>query len=225
VFFPLRDENPTSGIAWVTGVLIFANAVAFLLQLFGPLSPEAVVHGFGLIPERFFSATFESSRSSIPAAWTLLSSMFLHGDILHLGGNLLYLWIFGNNVEDTLGHFRFLLLYAASGLGAHALHLFTNASSDTPTIGASGAIAGVLAAYLIQFPHARVVSLLFLGFFVRTVIVPASLVIGLWFVLQLLSGVVSLGEVAKGGVAWFEHIGGFVSGLVLFPLFRGSRRR
>jgi len=225
VFFPLRDENPTSRIAWVTGTLILANAVAFLVQLFGPLSPESIVYGFGLIPERFFSAGFEAGPYPIPPAWTLASSMFLHGDILHLGGNLLYLWIFGNNVEDVLGHIRFFLLYGASGLGAHALHLFTNASSNTPTIGASGAIAGVLAAYLIQFPHARVLSLLFLGFFVRTVMVPASLVIGAWFLLQLLSGVVSLGEVAKGGVAWFEHIGGFVAGLVLFPLIRGGTKR
>jgi membrane associated rhomboid family serine protease len=220
LFFPLRDENPTSHAAWVTGILIFMNAVAFLIQLFGPYSPESVVYAFGLIPERLFS---EAAASQFSPGWTLLSSMFLHGDILHLGGNLLYLWIFGNNIEDILGHGRFFFLYFASGLGGHALHVLTNSSSSVPTIGASGAIAGILASYLIQFPHARVLSLLFLGFFVRTVMVPASLVIGAWFLLQLLSGVVSLGEVAKGGVAWFEHIGGFLSGLILFPILRRRR--
>ena len=222
MFFPLRDENPTSRVAWVTGILIFANAVAFLIQLFGPYSPESMVYAFGLVPARFFSP---AGVAEISPAWSLLSSMFLHGDILHLGGNLLYLWIFGNNIEDILGHGRFLLLYLAAGLGAHGLHIATNSSSSTPTIGASGAIAGVLASYLIQFPHARVLSLLFLGFFVRTVMVPASLVIGAWFLLQLLSGAVSLGDVTKGGggVAWFEHIGGFLSGLVLFPLLRSRR--
>jgi len=217
LFFPLRDENPTSRVAWVTGLLIFTNAVAFLVQLFGPYSPESMVYAFGLVPARFFSA---GHSAEISPGWTLLSSMFLHGDILHLGGNLLYLWIFGNNVEDVLGHARYLFLYLASGLGAHGLHVLANSSSNTPTIGASGAIAGVLASYLIQFPHARVLSLLFLGFFVRTVMVPASLVIGAWFLLQLLSGMVSLGQVAQGGVAWFEHIGGFLSGLILFSILR-----
>lgn len=217
MFFPLRDDNPTSRVAWVTGLLIFTNALAFLVQLFGPYSPETLVYKFGLIPAHFFSS---GGRSEIPPSFTLLSSMFLHGDILHLGGNLLYLWIFGNNVEDILGHGRYFFFYLASGLGAHGLHVLANSSSNTPTIGASGAIAGVLASYLIQWPHARVLSLLFLGFFVRTVMVPASLVIGVWFLLQLLSGMVSLGEVAQGGVAWFEHIGGFLCGLILFPILR-----
>lgn len=220
MFFPLRDENPTSRVAWVTGILIFANALAFLVQLFGPYSPESLVYEFGLIPSRFFPG---GRGSEIPPTLTLFSSMFLHGDILHLGGNLLYLWIFGNNVEDILGHGRYLFFYLASGLGAHGLHVLTNSSSNTPTIGASGAIAGVLASYLIQFPHARVFSLLFLGFFVRTVMVPASLVIGVWFLLQLLSGMFTLGEVTQGGVAWFEHIGGFLCGLILFPILRRRR--
>jgi membrane associated rhomboid family serine protease len=222
VFFPLRDVNPTSRSPWITRLLILSNVLVFSFQLFGPISPHELIHDFGLVPARL--SGLGTDIVSAAAAWTLLSSMFLHGDLFHLGGNLLYLWIFGNNIEDILGHARFLLFYLACGLGGHALHVLTNAASPTPTIGASGAISGVLAAYLVRFPNARVVSLLLLGFFIRTVIVPASLVIGVWFLLQLLSGVFSLGSAAVGGVAWFEHIGGFLAGLGVFRILGGSRR-
>lgn len=224
MFVPLRDENPTRSTAWVTYTLLVANVAVFLFQLFGPISGDHLVSWFGFVPSRFDgSLSGSASSSTIPAA-TLFTSLFLHGDLFHLGGNLLYLWIFGNNVEEVLGPVRFLLLYLLSGLGAHALHFVTNAGSLTPTIGASGAISGVLAAYLLGFPHARVVSLLFLGFFVRTIVVPASLVIGVWFLVQVLSG---LGEIAGGaaqGIAWFEHIGGFAAGVLAFPALRATRR-
>lgn len=226
MFFPLRDVNPTRGTAWVTVLLLVGNVAAFLYQVIGPVPGDQLVAALGFIPARFGPDSRLITASDLGPIPTLFTSMFLHGDVLHLGGNALYLWIFGNNVEDVLGSPRFVVLYALSGLGGHLLHFLTGPTSALPTIGASGAISGVLAAYLVRFPHARVLTLLFLGFFVRTAVVPASIVIGAWFLLQLLSGFVSLGAVTdSGGVAWFEHVGGFAAGLVIFLLLGGRSRR
>ncbi len=222
MFLPLKDINPTRGRAWVTVAIIGANAAVFLLEIGGFAPAEKWVLAYGLVPARFDAGL--SLSGGVPPVASLFTSMFLHGDVLHLFGNLLYLWIFGNNMEDVLGPLRFLLFYLLAGLGGHAAHLSVNWGSTVPTIGASGAIAGVLAAYLIRYPRARIVSLLFLGFFVRLIRVPASIVIGFWFFIQLLSGMTSLGAVAAGGVAWFEHIGGFVAGLVFFPLLAATKR-
>ena len=157
---------------------------------------------------------------------TLFTSMFMHGGFFHIGGNMLYLWIFGNNVEDVLGRGRFVMFYMLSGMAAHAAHIATGPSSMVPTVGASGAISGVLAAYLVLFPKARVLALVFLGYFIRVVQVPAFVVLVFWIVVQSLQGLVSLGagQVALGGVAWFEHIGGFAGGLILLKVL-GPRVR
>jgi membrane associated rhomboid family serine protease len=220
----LRDVNPTRSTAWVTHSLLAANLGVFAVQVLGPVPAEQLVFSFGFIPARLVSGDGSSFAGPSPFV-TLFTSMFLHGDVLHLAGNALYLWIFGNNVEDVLGHFRYIVLYAFSGLAGHALHTIAGPGLEVPTIGASGAISGVLAAYLLRFPHARVHSLIFFGFFVRTAIVPASVLILVWFVMQLLSGFISLGVVAPGGgIAWFEHIGGFAGGLVSFVLLGGRRR-
>lgn len=223
MFLPLKDLNPARRTPWVTLALVALNAGAFAYQAFGPLPAEQLFARFALIPNRLLLDGMVSPEFP-GSAITFLTSMFLHGDLFHLGGNLLYLWIFGNNVEDVLGHMPFFFFYLGAGLGGHALHLLTNIGSAIPTVGASGAISGVLAAYLIRFPHARIVSLVFLLFFVRSVILPASIVIGVWFAIQVLSGLSSLGAASMGGgVAWFEHVGGFLVGLSLFPLLRPSR--
>jgi membrane associated rhomboid family serine protease len=219
MFLPLRDENPTRGAPWFTLLLIAANALAFV-PLLGA-SAEQVISQYGLVPTRFVASNHASGSSWI----TLFSSMFLHANFIHLGGNLLYLWIFGNNVEDELGHFRFLLFYVLVGLGAHLAHILANSSSPIPTIGASGAISGVLAAYLIRFPRAHVISLIFLFFFVRVIRVRAEIVIGFWLIAQIVG---TLGEVGtsagdEGGVAWFEHVGGFLAGVLFYPLLGGRR--
>jgi membrane associated rhomboid family serine protease len=224
VFLPLKDINPTRRRAWITMALIGVNAAVFAVEIVGLAPADEWVHVYGLVPARFEDGFFSRSASGVSPTVSLFTSLFLHGDLLHLLGNLLYLWIFGNNMEDALGSLRFLLFYLLAGLGGHAAHLGASWGSTVPTIGASGAIAGVLAAYLIRYPRARIVSLLFLGFFVRLVRVPASIVIGFWFFLQLLSGVSTLGATADGGIAWFEHIGGFVTGLALFPLLAAGRR-
>jgi membrane associated rhomboid family serine protease len=222
---PLKDDNPTRHFPVVTLALIVVNAIVFAYQL---LLPEAqgrrLVESFGAIPADILG--LEPRGAGLPSApVTLLSSMFLHGSILHLGGNMLYLWIFGNNIEDRLGALRFVGFYLVSGLGAHALHIATSRASVVPTIGASGAIAGVLGAYLLLYPRARVLVLVPLGFFTRLVWIPAVIVLSFWILLQFLNGLPSLGGADLGGVAWFAHVGGFIVGLVLaLPLLAGTRR-
>ncbi|MAF26624.1 MAG: rhomboid family intramembrane serine protease [Gemmatimonadota bacterium] len=211
MFLPLKDVNPATRRPWVTLALMAANTLAYLAQV------QAESRGYSLVAVGGFVPVD-------PAPVALLTSMFLHGGVLHLGGNLLYLWIFGNNVEDVLGHGRFLVFYLLAGLGGHLAHGLVYSGSAIPTIGASGAISGILAAYLIRFPRSRVVSILFLGFFFRLIRTPASVVIGWWIVIQLLRGVVGFGEGGSPGVAWFEHIGGFAAGLVLFKLLEAMRR-
>ncbi len=158
------------------------------------------------------------------APLSLFSSMFLHGGFLHLAGNMLYLWIFGDNVEDQLGHVKFFIFYILCGLAASLLHIITAPNSKVPMVGASGAIAGVLGAYMIRFPRARILTLIFLGFFIRIVAVPALFVLGFWFILQLLYAFPSIGS-TSGGVAWFAHVGGFLAGIVLFKLFSAFSKR
>ena len=175
--------------------------------------PFEITHGQELTPELSFS---------IPLS--LFSSMFLHGGFLHLAGNMLYLWIFGDNVEDQLGHVKFFIFYIMCGLAASLLHIFTSPNSQVPMVGASGAIAGVLGAYMIRFPKARILTLIFFGFFIRVIRVPALFVLGFWFILQLLYALPSIGS-TSGGVAWFAHVGGFLAGIVLFKLFSGFSKR
>jgi membrane associated rhomboid family serine protease len=153
--------------------------------------------------------------------------MFLHGGLLHIAGNMLYLWIFGDNVEDTMGHARFLVFYLLAGAAAAAAQTVFNPSSAIPMVGASGAVSVVLAGYLLLFPHASILTLITFGFFVRFVHVPAIIVLGFWIVVQFVNGLVSVGARAAegGGVAWFAHIGGFVAGLVLLFLFRPRENR
>jgi membrane associated rhomboid family serine protease len=159
---------------------------------------------------------------------TMFTSMFLHGGLFHIGGNMLYLWIFGDNVEDTLGHGRFLIFYLLSGVAAALCQAMLNPGSRVPMVGASGAISGVLGAYLVLFPYATVLTLVTFGFFIRFLHVPALIVLGFWIVVQLLNGYFTfsaqaLGRGESGGVAWFAHIGGFVGGMVLLFLFRPRR--
>ncbi len=216
MFLPLRDENPTTRPPVFTVALIVANAGAFLYQLFG--AGDELVLNHGLVPARIVGADWAASS-------TLFTSMFLHGGFLHLGGNLLYLWIFGNNIEDVLGHGKFLVFYLLAGLGGHAGHLLTNAGSTIPTIGASGAISGILGAYLLRFPQAHIQSLLFFVFFVRLIRAPAAFVIGWWLLMQVLGGVSAFGVTKGGGIAWFEHLGGFAVGITLFWLWSPGRPR
>jgi membrane associated rhomboid family serine protease len=214
---PIRDINPTARFPLVTLLLIAANIVVFIYQTaLGARTGEAFIASYAFIPSRLFSPG--AAEGTIPAAATLFTSMFLHGGILHIAGNMLYLWIFGNNVEDAMSRIRFIIFYLLCGIAATFSHAITNTSSSVPMVGASGAISGVLGAYLLLYPRARVLTLVMFGFYVRTVAVPAMIVLGFWFVLQFLSALVS--PRGGGGVAWFAHVGGFIAGVVLVGLFK-----
>jgi membrane associated rhomboid family serine protease len=219
---PLRDENPRRTFPAVTYLLIGINVVGFLWQLSLGAGLERAIFSVGFIPARFWL-----TGNWIADALTILISMFLHGGFLHIGSNMLYLFVFGDNIEDRLGHGRYLLFYLACGFVATWAHAVFSPASRIPAIGASGAIAGVLGAYLLLFPHARVLTLIPIVFFITIREIPAVLILGFWFVLQLFSGVGSLGIADAhdmGGVAYFAHIGGFVAGLLLVNVFGGMRR-
>jgi len=217
MFIPLRDDNPTSRFPLVTVALIAVNTAVFLFQAATPHGLELAALRFGAVPYAITHSAGPAAPAGVPPLLTLLTSMFLHGSLFHLLGNMLYLWIFGNNIEDRLGPVRFALFYAACGVAAALTHVAFEPGSRIPMIGASGAIAGVLGAYAVLFPRARVKTVVFLIFYIDVVAVPAGLVLGLWFVLQILN--VGMG----GGVAWFAHIGGFLAGILLIWLALGGR--
>ncbi len=219
---PLRDENPASTVPTVTRALIVANALAFVFELaLGPRLTGLVV-GWGLVPHRV-AQVFGGGEPAGPALATIVTSMFLHGGWVHLIGNMWYLWIFGDNVEDRMGHAGFVLFYLASGVAAAALHVVISPWSPVPTVGTSGAIAGVLGAYAVLYPRARVLTLVPVVFFIQIVSLPALLVLGLWFVVQFFTGTLALGG-GGGGVAWWAHIGGFTFGMAIALLLRTGRR-
>jgi len=213
---PIRDENPTTLVPWVTVSLIAANLLTFVFEVSLGARLRPFLDQFGAIPARLLSSG-RVDGPGLPAFVTVFSSMFLHGGLLHVGGNMLYLWIFGNNVEDAMGHLRYLFFYLISGVVAVYAHAVTDPASTMPMIGASGAISGVLGAYVVLFPRARVLTLVPFGLFLQLIRVPAVFVLGFWIVLQLLSGLLSRGA-PGGGVAWFAHVGGFLAGVVLVRL-------
>jgi membrane associated rhomboid family serine protease len=219
---PIADEIRSRRTPWVTYVLIAANIVIFLYELMLGQEVYSLLMSFGAVPARITNPTAH------PLAFTtLFTSIFLHGGWTHLIGNMVYLWIFGDNVEDAMGHGGYILFYVAAGVLAGIAQTLSAPTSSIPAIGASGAIAGVLAVYLILHPTAPVRVLIPGYFFFRSARLPAALVLGMWFVLQLFNGFASLGvaTMSTGGVAWFAHIGGFVVGLVVGVFVRAAVRR
>jgi membrane associated rhomboid family serine protease len=211
---PLRSTERVHTTAAVTGSIIGVNVLIFLYQ--ATLSPAALnqlVSQWGIVPDRL-------------QLFSLVTSMFLHGGWLHLGGNMLFLWVFGRNVEDLIGGGKFLAFYLLCGLVAAIVHVIANPYSRMPTIGASGAIAGVMGAYLVKFPRARILTLVPLFIFITTLEIPAAFLLLWWFAVQFFSGFGSLNEndYTGGGVAWFAHVGGFVAGMLLIRLFPERRR-
>jgi membrane associated rhomboid family serine protease len=219
---PIKSEVPIRTFPITTLALITLNAALFVRALLLPEEAgEAFILNLALIPhELTHIAPFELNLILYNTA-TLLTSMFIHAGFLHLGGNMLYLWIFGGCIEDVLGHGRFLFFYLLCGIGGAAAQIAVDPASEVPVVGASGAIAGVLAAYMVMFPTARVLTLVFLLFFVRMVPIPALIVVGIWLLIQLINA----GQIVPGGVAWFAHLGGFVAGLILIVPFRRRRIR
>lgn len=226
---PIRDENKSLTTPHATRILLIVNIVVFFLTFFpdfsrsywpltlfgGSPSIDGAVGRFGLVPDLVLGGD---------QLYTFLTSMFLHADLIHLGGNMLFLYVFGDNVEDTFGHVRYLLFYLIAGVAASLLHIFTvlnTIDQSIPTIGASGAIAGVLGAYFVLYPRSRILTLVFL-FWITIVAIPAVVFLGVWFVFQFLYGTLAG---AGGGVAYWAHIGGFIAGVVFGVAWRGRRRK
>lgn len=214
---PIRDQIPTRRVPVVNYILIALNVIVFIFEWLAGSNQDAFVFQFALIPA---NVTAGLDAGDIRDVFT---SMFMHAGFLHLAGNMLYLWIFGDNVEDAMGSLRYLIFYLLGGVVASFTHVVTNPTSQLPTVGASGAIAAVLGAYLILYPRSRVLTFIPIGYFMRLTAVPAFIVLGLWFILQLFSGVTSLGLSDVGGTAFWAHIGGFVFGLVMAKLFTLGR--
>ncbi|KPK67545.1 hypothetical protein AMJ87_13210 [candidate division WOR_3 bacterium SM23_60] len=215
---PLKDNIRSSKLPIVTYVILGINILVFLYQVSLGSALENFFNQYGAMPYLIFHPTGLSSYTR------LLTSMFMHGGFMHIFGNMLFLWIFADNVEDRFGHIRFIFFYIVCGIAGALLHAVTAPNSMVPMIGASGAISGVLGAYILLYPKARVLALIPFGFFLRVTYLPSVLFLGIWFLFQFLSGLSSLG--ARGaGVAYFAHIGGFVVGLLFALPFRKKRKR
>ncbi len=207
---PFKDNIPSRRVPFITWGLIGVNVIVFIFELMEGANLDQVFFQFGMVPAYVTAGLYGPRYEIVP----FLTSMFMHAGWLHIAGNMLYLYIFGDNVEDRMGHVLFLFFYLLSGVGAGLLHLATDPHSMVPTVGASGAIAGVMGAYLVLYPKARVRSVVILVYFIRIMDIPAIVFLGFWFVLQFFSGVASLGGTSGGGVAFWAHVGGFVVGIV-----------
>lgn len=224
---PLKDDNPTRRTPYVTYILIALNVLAFMYEvsLMGGPSLERFFHAWAIVPDELTAGLAGSPKYPLgDEALTLITSQFLHAGLLHLGGNMLYLWIFGNNVEDQMGSARFLVFYLLCGILAGLAQWYFAKGSDIPSLGASGAIAGVMGAYILRFPEVRILTLLPIFIFFTILRIPAYVFLGLWFVQQAFYGVASLGAPANvgmesGGIAYWAHAGGFLFGAVLGPIF------
>ena len=214
MFFPYKDDNPRVLFPFVTFGIIILNVLIFLGQFWissnDPDIGKSLVYMYGFVPAEFNPLT-------------IFTSMFMHGGFAHIIGNMWFLYIFGDNVESILGHVKYFIFYLACGIGAALAQFFVEPASQVPMIGASGAVAGVLGAYMIRFPKARVHVLAVIIIFITTFVVPAQIVLGLWFLMQLSGGLGSLGVDTTGGVAWFAHIGGFIIGVTSLKYFRNFR--
>jgi membrane associated rhomboid family serine protease len=227
MFLPLRDDNPITITPAVTWVLIAVNVLVFLYQVsLGPIAGQTLVFQFGAIPAAIFGQwNLPADVAMVPPAMSLFTGIFLHGSWMHLIGNMWFLWIFGNNIEEAMGHLRFIAFYLLCGLLASLTHIFAYPDSIIPTIGASGAIAGALGAYITLYPRARVWTLIFLVFIIRLIYIPAWVVLGGWIFLQFLNGSMSAVTQNSGGIAFWAHVGGFMAGVLLVGLFKKPQVR
>lgn len=219
---PLRDKNPSYTFPIINYLLIAANVVAFFYELsLGPRLDNFIIN-YGLVPQKYFYAVAHHTHL-ITRYFPFFTSMFLHGGWMHIIGNMWFLFIFGDNVEDKLGHGNYLAFYLLGGLAAAVIQLLSSVGSPVPTIGASGAISGVLGAYLVMFPKAKISTLIPIFFFIDIIDISAFLFIGFWFLMQFVSGLQTLGIDASGGIAWWAHVGGFIAGILMVPVFKKRR--
>ncbi|MEW6087291.1 MAG: rhomboid family intramembrane serine protease [bacterium] len=218
---PLKDENPTRTFPFFTILLILLNTAVFFYEMsLGIENARIFINKMGLIPSELLRGRHLLVKSPVPVQLNIITSIFLHGSLMHLLGNMLYLWIFGNNIEDYLGHAKFLIFYFACGILATITHTVVNINSNVPIVGASGAISGILGAYLLLYPRAKILVLVPIFIFIQFIKIPAIVVIGFWIVFQFLNGITSLGVGEPQGIAWFAHIGGFAVGIVLIRMLK-----
>jgi len=219
---PIKDTIPRIGSPFVTWALIAVNGIIFIFEISIPKDVlSQMFYVFGLVPARYSLPNWAYIHGlSFDDYLSFLTNMFLHGGWLHILGNMWFLYLFGSRVEDHMGHIRFLIFYLLSGIAANVIFFLVGIHSKVPEFGASGAIAGVMGAYIAMFPKARIVTLIFVLFFPFFVDLSAFFYIGFWFILQLFSGTLSFASQKTGGVAWWAHIGGFIAGIVLLPFFR-----
>jgi len=223
---PLKDTIRASSFPVVNICLIAINSFMFLVEIWMGPELQHFIQTFGVVPARYFSLTQTDPGNFVLRFLPILVSMFLHGGWVHIIGNMWFLWIFGDNVEDRMGHLRYLIFYLLSGIGAALLHIYLNPTSTVPTIGASGAISGVMGAYFLLFPHARIITLIPIFFFIDIIELPAILFIGYWIALQFFGGAIALSAAHQaGGVAWWAHVGGFFTGMVLLPFFKQRKSK
>jgi membrane associated rhomboid family serine protease len=218
---PIRDRNPSGTFPYVTIGIIVINVLIFLYELSLGSGLGKFIMKFGVVPLKVSYYSQASDLTFISTFFPFISSMFLHGGFIHLIGNMWFLWIFGDNIEDKLGHFKFIAFYFLCGIIASSVHVFFNNQSNVPCVGASGAIAGVLGAYMVTFPRARVVTIVPLFVFIQVMELPAIVVLGFWFVIQFFNGAAAITASASGaGVAWWAHIGGFAAGVIILYIMR-----
>jgi len=216
MFFPLKDENPTKTFPYMTMLLIVVNTIIFIIELSLGTYKNYVIAGYGVVPYEITHAIDIEPKVTLGPYITLITSLFLHGSIFHLLGNMWFLWIFGNNIEDIVGHFKFVLFYVLGGIAASFLQILVSPSSQVPVIGASGAISAILGAYMIKFPRARIKTLMFIFIFITIINVPAVTFIGIWFLFQLFNGI----RGSTSNIAFYAHIGGFLFGLFTIRFFQ-----
>lgn len=217
---PLKDDNPIRRTPYVTIALIAINTAVYVFQLLlSPRGAEVFILKTAAVPYEIMSLKDVSPFAFLPPPFTLFTSMFVHGGFFHVFWNMLFLWIFGDNIEDRLGKIKFIIFYLLTGVAASMTHVALNPGSTIPLIGASGAIAGVLGAYIVLYPRAKVLTLLFFFFFVQVVKIPAIIFLGIWFLMQILN------TGTGGGIAWYAHIGGFATGVILIFLFAGKGKQ
>ncbi len=222
---PIRDSIPRIHTPWMVYTIIGVNAVVFLLMLaLSQREAAEFIHLWGVAPARFIQPEGTIWEQHPGSVWNFITYMFLHGGFMHFLINMWSMWIFADNIEDVMGPWRFLIFYITCGLCALFLHMLFNTSSNTPIIGASGAIAGVMGAYFVLYPHSKVFTLIPIFFIPYFLDLPAALYLGLWFFLQLFSGISSIGAGESGGIAWWAHAGGFIAGVALLPFFRQNKR-
>jgi len=222
---PLKDENPKKNLPFINFIFILANIAVFIYQPSSDQLLKAFYNTYGLIPNNIINFSPADFPNFLATIQSLFTSLFVHGGFLHLAGNMLFLWVFGDNIEYAIGHINYFFFYILCGIAAAFTQVFIEPSSLIPLIGASGAISGILGAYIIKFPKNQVTTLFIIIIFIKIIKIRAIYLLGIWFLFQLLQGYFSLGQESMGGVAWFAHIGGFVSGIILVNIFKKRPNR